>query len=358
VPLLLRLALAALIVAFRDRSRGLSQASWRASGRHGWLLRRSGPLLVAGGILLLAAARTHLHGDALLKLKLLATTSLRDDPYVWKEPLDSLLAHTAADGAATLGQPPEVAIALLSMLAGSLYLWSALYVGRLLGRTPWNALLIVIALLATGSSQLWFGHIENYSMVTAVCFLSITLAVGYLRGDKSALARGPGRRRGSQPASTGGLSQLPAMLLLLDRRRWKRQIGTLFLTGMACAAADRAAARGLGRATAQSRAMATPVMPQLFWTVEQATGSGAALAGGQQPLAAGSALPALAGGRHLGAGRPAHAHRSGSALPDCPVCRTTALPLQLSERSASLAGLGPLRHRRARHHALGCLRLA
>ena len=267
VPLLLRLALAALIVlsaivAVVSPKRLESQWSPQLASAPIW------PVVVAGGLFFWLLRERTYHGDALLKLKLLATTSLRNDPYVWKEPLDSLLAHTAADSASTLGQPPEVAIALLSILAGSLYLWSALYVGRLLGRTPWNALLIVIALLATGSSQLWFGHIENYSMVTAVCFLSTTLAAGYLRGESPlwpvGLAGGAAVSLHPQAVFT-----LPAMFLLLDRRRWKHQIGTLLLTGMAVPALTVLLLVVLG-VQLPSVGNGYAGDAQLFWTVEQA----------------------------------------------------------------------------------------
>ena len=166
------------------------------------------------------------------------------------------------------GQPPEVAVALLSVLAGVLYLWSVLYVARLLGRTPWAALLIVIALLATGSSQLWYGHIENYSLVTSVSFLSIVLAVGYLRGDKPlwpvGLAGGAAVSLHPQAVFT-----LPALLLLLDRRHWKGQVVTLALTGLIVPTLTvlllllaGAPLPGFGNGYAGD--------PQLFWTPAQA----------------------------------------------------------------------------------------
>ena len=230
VPVLLRigLALLLLIVSFAVLVMG-GEPSRQWSPR----LRQLPlwPIALVGGLFFWLLRERTYHGDALLKLKLLAGTSLQGDPYIWKEPLDSLLAHSASDVANLLGQPPEVAVALFSVLAGVLYLWSVLYVARLLGRTPWTALLIVFALLATGSSQLWYGHIENYSLVTSVCFLSIVLAVGYLRGDKPlwpvGLTGGTAVSLHPQAVFT-----LPALLLLLDRRRWKRQIGTLLLTGL------------------------------------------------------------------------------------------------------------------------------
>ena len=40
---------------------------------------------------------------------------------------------------------------------------------------------IAVALLASGASLLWFGHVENYSWATALAFATVVLAVGALQ---------------------------------------------------------------------------------------------------------------------------------------------------------------------------------
>ena len=230
VPIWLRyLAVALLLVTPFVSAMGSGRSS------EGWppLLLRVPlwPIALLSGILFGLLREQTYHGDALLKLELLATESLATDPYVWKEPLDAFLAHTTSSLVVSIGQPPETAVALLSILAGVLFVWSALYLARLLGRSAWTGAVILVALLATGSSQLWFGHIENYSLVTAVSFYATALAIGTLRGGLPlwpvGLAAGAALSLHPQAAFT-----LPALLLLLERERWPRQIAVLFLTGL------------------------------------------------------------------------------------------------------------------------------
>ena len=102
VPILLRLALAGLVVIaaviaifFPERSN--EDWSTRLRALPIW------PIAIVGGLFFWLLRERTYHGDALLKLKLLATTGLSDDPYVWKEPLDSLLAHTSAGIVSTIG---------------------------------------------------------------------------------------------------------------------------------------------------------------------------------------------------------------------------------------------------------------
>jgi hypothetical protein len=231
--------------------------------------------LVAGVLFWLLRERTY-YGDALLKLELLNTQTLQSDPYVWKEPLDSLLAYTVTGWLRSIQQPPEVAIALLSVLAGMVYVAAVLLVMKWLARptaaapTPHATratLYGTFALLALGSSQLWFGHIENYSLVTAATFLAIGLAVGYLRGQCAlgwvGLCSGLAISLHPQAAFA-----MPALLLLLDRRRWPRQVAILALTGLIGPLLTLLAMRGLGVAWPDfTHGYAGD--PQIFFTLPQ-----------------------------------------------------------------------------------------
>jgi len=172
------------------------------------------------------------HGDAQLKLQLLSTRTLQTDPYVWKEPLDSLIVYSLVALLRPLGIAPQSVVALLSVVAGMIYVAAVLDVtkrlgGSTLGPRTW----ILISLMALGSSQLWFGHIENYSLVTAVSFAAVVLAIGYGMGKTPLWAVG----------LTAGLAvslhpqaafTLPALLLLLDRQRWPRQVAVLLGSGL------------------------------------------------------------------------------------------------------------------------------
>ena len=225
-------------------------------------------LIPAAGLAFWLFRERTFYGDALLKLELLRTHTLQTDPYVWKEPLDALLGYSAAALARSFGQPPEVAIAGLSVLAGMVYVAAALWVSRLLGESPGERAVLLTGLLALGSSLLWFGHVENYSLVTAFSFASVTLALGYLAGRVPLWLVGltAGAAVSFHPQA---LFTLPALLLLLERQRWPRQMGILALSGAFMPPLTVAMLVGMG--------VPLPGLdngyagdPQLFWTPAQA----------------------------------------------------------------------------------------
>ncbi|CAN5710094.1 hypothetical protein BH10CHL1_BH10CHL1_08090 [soil metagenome] len=182
-----------------------------------------------------------LYGDGQFKLELLATHTLTSDPYIWKEPLDSLFAYTITGLLRSIGSSPLVAEALMSVTAGLIYLAAVFYVAEQLSKTrneleqpnqPTNRpIFYMIGLLALGSSQLWFGHIENYSLVTATSFAAVALAVGYLT-DRTPLWLVGLLAGCSVSFHPQAAFALPALLLLLKRDQWVRQVITLGISGL------------------------------------------------------------------------------------------------------------------------------
>jgi hypothetical protein len=226
------------------------------------------PLALPSGLIFWLFREQTFAGDALLSLLLLDEKSVRTDPYVWKEPLDALFAHTATDLLRPQGLDAADAVALLSVLAGMVYVSAALWIARLLFRTTGARLLLFLGLMALGSSQLWFGHVENYSLVTAFAYLSVAAALAYQRGRLPlwvvGLAGGTAVSFHPQAAFT-----LPALLLLLERSRWPRQVLVL--------AVSSAVVPLLTVATLLSIGVPLPDLdggyagdPQLFWTPAQA----------------------------------------------------------------------------------------
>ena len=176
--------------------------------------------------------REHRHsGDAVGKLQLLSQRTLATDPFVWKEPLDSLVTYHLVGWLRRWEQSPEIAVALLSVAAGVLYFSSVLRLASLLAPTREQHLATVVALLGLGSSQLWFGHIENYSLVTAVAVTSMTQAVGFLRSVSPLWSVGltAGLALSFHPQAA---FLAPALLTLLDRRRWASRLGVLTVSGL------------------------------------------------------------------------------------------------------------------------------
>jgi hypothetical protein len=187
------------------------------------------PVPLLGLVFWLLRERTFA-GDALLKLIMLDEKGIRTDPYVWKEPLDALLAYTANDLLRPFGVLPADTLALLSVLAGMVYVAAALWLARLLFSATAARCLLFLGLMALGSSQLWFGHIESYSWVTATTYLSVALALAYQKGRVPlwlvGLACGLAVSFHPQAAFT-----LPALLFLLDRAHWPRQVAQLAASG-------------------------------------------------------------------------------------------------------------------------------
>ena len=206
-------------------------------------------LLPAAGLLFWFLREHTLHGDGEYKLKLLATQTLQSDPYVWKEPLDSLVAYSATALLRPFQIAPAVVEALLSVLAGLLYVAAVLYVAEKLNKAPEEGrsadpnypvqplkspdrrAFFIVGLLALGSSQLWFGHIENYSWVTATSFAAAALAIGYLAGQAPLWSVGlvAGFSISFHPQAVFAVL---ALLLLVQWTHWPRQVSTLLLSGI------------------------------------------------------------------------------------------------------------------------------
>jgi hypothetical protein len=223
--------------------------------------------LLGAGLLFWLLREQTWHGDALLKVQLLGTQTLQSDPYVWKEPLDSLLSYTVTGWLAEVGQPPEVAVALLSVLAGMIYMAALLWASDLLGESPDRRVTYVIGLLALGSSQLWFGHVENYSLVTALSMVTVALAAGYLR-QRVALGwvgLAAGCALGLHPQSA---FILPALLLLLKRPRLWQQLVTLLCGGLIAPTVTVSVLWWMGSPW-PNLANGYAGDPQLFWRLEQ-----------------------------------------------------------------------------------------
>jgi len=225
-------------------------------------------LIPASGLAFWLFRERTFHGDALLKLELLQTHTLQTDPYVWKEPLDGLLGYSTTALLGSFGLPPETAIAGLSVLAGMVYVAAALGTSRLLGRSAGERAVLFLGLLALGSSQLWFGHVENYSLVTAFSFASVTLALGYLAGRVPLWLVGltAGAAVSLHPQA---LFSLPALLLLLDRQRWPQQMLTLVSTTAIMPLLTVGILVGMG-VPLPSLDNGYAGDPQLFWTPAQA----------------------------------------------------------------------------------------
>ncbi len=265
-PVRCGLALAILAVSLPAAQALLVRAWDRRPGRQlGW---PAWPLIPLSGALFWLLREKTYRGDGLLKLQLFATKNLQSDPYVWKEPLDSLVAYTLTRWVRPLGLGAEVTIAAVSVVAGMIYVAAILSGSRHLGFTPGRRALLVVGLLALGSSQLWFGHVENYSIVTAFSMVAAALALGFLAGRRPIWGAGlaAGAALSAHPQA---LFTLPALLVLLDRRRWPRQVLVLGLSVALVPVLTVIALRAAG-VQWPDFAVAWAGDGQVFWTPRQA----------------------------------------------------------------------------------------
>ncbi len=186
--------------------------SWRLSDRNGAALavcqssaRATVPAVLFAGVMFwLFREHTH-YGDAVQKLQLLSTRTVQTDPFVWKEPLDSLLTYEFVRLLRPWGLEPEIAVAVLSVLSGMVYVSVAIRIAALLGTRIGQQLFYVVGLLALGSTQLWFGHVENYSLVTAVALARSSAGHRLPAGPFQAVVRGVDVGARGQSASASGV---------------------------------------------------------------------------------------------------------------------------------------------------------
>ncbi len=240
-----------------------------------------GAMVLAGALFWALRERTW-YGDALLKVHLLEQTGLDQDPYVWKEPLDALLEHTLSGLAMAWGASPAEAVAAISVAAGLLYLVAVRLLARHGTHTPAQAGLLAAGLLALGSSQLWFGHVENYSLSTALAYLTAGLAFAHHRGQAPLWAVGLAAGTAVAAHPQAAFTLLPLLLLLRAPKPQHREtrgpispdalgkrLGILALSSLAVPAAT---VLVLGAAGAPSPFQGEGYAgdPQLFWTVQEA----------------------------------------------------------------------------------------
>ncbi|HUK11656.1 MAG TPA: hypothetical protein VLW17_00025 [Thermoanaerobaculaceae bacterium] len=128
-------------------------------------------LLVAAGWILRGRALTGDGPDTIENLR-------RGELINYKEPLDRLLtALVYRAGHALIGWDAGIAIAFVSVAAGALY-WAALL--RLARRRPLGeggAWAVWLLIATPGAVALFFGHVENYSLLTAGTAWTLVLAV-------------------------------------------------------------------------------------------------------------------------------------------------------------------------------------
>jgi len=105
--------------------------------------------------------------------------------YTWQAPLDLFLhAKAWALGNRLFGWPdPTPVYWLISAAAGVIFVWLLLGLAHWLGRDRTERFLLVGLVASLGLMQLFFGYIENYTLMTVGVVITIWLALRALRGE-------------------------------------------------------------------------------------------------------------------------------------------------------------------------------
>ncbi|MGB3092397.1 MAG: tetratricopeptide repeat protein, partial [Candidatus Zixiibacteriota bacterium] len=101
----------------------------------------------------------------------------------WAEPLETFLHIKIFGLADRLWQMDSSTIyAILSCLAGLVFVFLALLLADFWGKERREKVLIFLILLSMGSTQLFFGYVEHYSFLYVFVFAFILSSLGYLKG--------------------------------------------------------------------------------------------------------------------------------------------------------------------------------
>jgi len=123
--------------------------------------------------------KTHFLGDGYLRAREIGS-GLKFKP---TEPLDYYLHSLAYKLTHNLwGWDAHTTYAFISCLAGAVFVYSLLLLGRLLSENKTERLFIFIGLITMGTTQLFFGYVESYTLSYLGVFLYITFSISYLKG--------------------------------------------------------------------------------------------------------------------------------------------------------------------------------
>jgi len=123
-------------------------------------------------------------GDAYLLVHAIPHPQVRLT-YNWQAPLDVFVhARLWALGHRLFGWPDPIPVyTLLSVMAGAIFIWALFGVAGRLGAERHDQAVIFGLVASLGLIQLFFGYIENYSLMTVGVLIFIWLAVRALRGE-------------------------------------------------------------------------------------------------------------------------------------------------------------------------------
>ncbi len=144
-------------------------------------------IALLSGLLFWLARLRHLRwGDAYMLSKALTTPDLELRViYNWQAPLTVFLHQRLWQFVADplLGWPVEFVYAATSIICGMIFVYLTLTFTAQLGRTSLESIVLAGLVFTTGSMQLFFGYVENYTIISLGLLVTLFLAWRSLRGD-------------------------------------------------------------------------------------------------------------------------------------------------------------------------------
>ncbi|MFC1525239.1 tetratricopeptide repeat protein [Candidatus Latescibacterota bacterium] len=143
----------------------------------------SAVLLVSSGSIAFVSlsSATHLLGDGYLYLREMGESIWQTAPRTDRAPLAFWLIRTLHQLGEPFGSSAETTYRTYSYISGVLYLLLSLPLARILGRSRLERMTVLAFLLTPGFLPLFFGYVENYSMLFPGILLYLLVALQTLR---------------------------------------------------------------------------------------------------------------------------------------------------------------------------------
>jgi tetratricopeptide (TPR) repeat protein len=124
--------------------------------------------------------KTYFLGDG---YQILSNVETGEFSFRWTEPLETLLHLKAFKlGGTVFNLDVETVYAILSCVAGTIFVYLSLLFSDFLGKEKAQKILALFILISMGSTQLFYGYVEHYSFLFVFVFGFLLLSVTYLEG--------------------------------------------------------------------------------------------------------------------------------------------------------------------------------
>ena len=178
--LLASLAAALIIPGVSQAVLRVTEQAWRAIPAKHAQQRWFAVLALLAGLLFWLARLRHLRwGDSYLLSVALSYPDLElRVVYNWQAPFTVFLHQRLWQFVAgpVLGWPVERVYAVISIICGIIFVYLLLIFAARLGRNTLESAVVAGLMLTTGSMQLFFGYVENYTIVSLVLLVTLFLA--------------------------------------------------------------------------------------------------------------------------------------------------------------------------------------